>query len=111
MKKLFTNYNFEFNKNEIRLLTSFCKQTLKQTENDNRFFSENKAFSSILNKLNSGESPIKLTKDERTRLVHQLKNNTDYLNKKVKKSWFIQKWLYKSLYNQYEVLLVTHFKD
>ena len=111
MKKLFTNYNFEFNKNEIRLLTSFCKQTLKQTENDNRFFSETKALNSVLSKLNSGEGTIKLTKDERTRLVHQLKNNTDYLNKKIKKSWFFNKWLYKSLYNQYEDLLETHFKD
>ncbi len=111
MKKLFTNYNFEFNKNEIRLLTTFCKQTLKQTENDNRFFSETKAFNSILSKLNDGESTIRLTKDERTRLVHQLKNNTEYLNKKFKKSWFIKKWLYKSLYNQYEDLLEIHFKD
>jgi hypothetical protein len=111
MKKLFTNYNFEFNKNEIRLLTTVCKQTLKQTENDNRFFSEAKAFNSILNKLSSGEDIIKLTKDERTRLLHQLKNNADYLNKKLNKSWFLQKWFYKSLYIQYEGLLENHFKD
>jgi hypothetical protein len=111
MKKLFTNYNFEFDKNEIRLLTTFCKQTLKQTENDNRFFSETKAFNSILDKLNSGENIIKLTKDERTRLVHQLKSNTDYLDKKIKKSWLFKKWLYKSLYTQYENLIENHFKD
>ena len=111
MKKLFTNYNFEFNKNEIKLLTSFCKQTLKQTEGDNRFFSETKAFGSILSKLDSGESTIKLTKDERMRLVHQLKNNIDYLNKEIKKSWFLKKWLYKSLYNQYSGLIENHFKD
>ena len=30
MKKLFTNYNFEFNKNEKKLISSFCKQALKQ---------------------------------------------------------------------------------
>jgi hypothetical protein len=111
MKKLFTNYNFEFDKNEIRLLITFCKQTLKQTENDNRFFSETKAFNSILNKLNSNEDTIKLTKDERTRLVLQLKNNIDYIDKKIKKSWFFKKWLYKSLYNQYEDLIENHFKD
>jgi hypothetical protein len=111
MKKLFTNYNFEFSKNEIKLLTSFCRQTLKQTEGDDRFFSESKAFTSILNKLNSGENAIKLTRDEKTRLTHQLKNNTDYLNKQIKKSWFLKKWLYKSLHNQYSTLLENHFKD
>ena len=111
MKKLFTNYNFEFNKNEIRLLTSFCKQTLKQTEGDNKFFSETKAFTSILNKLNNGGGTIKLTRDERTRLTHLLKNNTEHLNKQLKKSWFFKKWLYKSLYNQYTELLENHFKD
>ena len=30
MKKLFTNYNFEFEKNEKKLLTNFCKQAVKQ---------------------------------------------------------------------------------
>lgn len=111
MKKLFTNYNFEFNNNEKKLLTTFCKQTLKQIEGDNRFFSENKVFSSILSKLTSGSNSVKLTKEERTRLLHQLKQNTEFLEKQVKKSWFIKKWIYKSLYNQYENILKNHFSD
>ena len=61
MKKLFTNYNFEFEKNETRLVSTFLKQTLKQIEGDSKFFAESKAFSSILDKINSGDSPVKLT--------------------------------------------------
>jgi S-adenosylmethionine:tRNA-ribosyltransferase-isomerase (queuine synthetase) len=110
MKKLFQNYNFEFNKNEKRLLTNFCKQSIKQIEGDNKFFAETKAFNSILDKLNSNEQIIKLTKDEKTRLVHQLKQNADFLQKKIKKSWFIKKWLYRSLYSQYESMLENHFE-
>jgi hypothetical protein len=111
MKKLFTNYNFEFNSNEKKLLTTFCKQTLKQIEGDNKFFTENKVFSSILNKLTGNNDTIKLTKEERTRLVHQLKQNTEFLEKQIKKSWFIKRWIYKSLYNQYESLLENHFSN
>lgn len=111
MKKLFTNYNFEFNKNEKRLLTNFCKQSLKQIEGDNKFFAETKAYKSILEKLNGSDEVIKLTKDERTRLVHQLKQNADYLQKQIKNSWFFKKWLYKSLYTQYENLLENHFEQ
>ncbi len=105
MKKLFANYNFEFSTNEKKLLSTFCKQTLKQTEGDSKFFAESKAFSSILTKLQSDEDVVRLTKDEKTRLVHQLKQNTEFLVNKMKKSWFIKKWIYKSLYNQYENLL------
>lgn len=105
MKKLFANYNFEFSKNEKKLLSSFCKQTLKQIEGDNKFFAESKAFSSILNKLQSNEETVRLTKDEKTRLVHQLKQNTEFLQKKMKTSWFIKKWIYRSLFSQYEGLL------
>jgi S-adenosylmethionine:tRNA-ribosyltransferase-isomerase (queuine synthetase) len=111
MKKLFTNYNFDFSSNEIKLLTTFCKQTLKQTEGDNKYFAESKAFASILNKLQTSEEIVKLTKDEKTRLVHQLKQNTDFLESKMKKSWFFKKWLYKSLYNQYQGIIDNHFKD
>ena len=111
MKKLFANYNFEFSKNERKLLTTFCKQVLKQTEGDNKFFAENKAFSSILSKLQNNDDVVKLTKDEKIRLVNQLKQNTEYIEKQMKKSWFIKKWLYKSLYNQYENLLENHFRE
>ena len=111
MKKLFTNYNFEFEKNEKKLLTNFCKQALKQLSGDNRFFAEEKAFNSIINKLNENDSVIKFTKDERTRLKHQLKQNSDFMKKKMEKSWFIKKWIYKSLFKQYDSLLEKHFKD
>jgi hypothetical protein len=111
MKKLFTNYNFEFDKNEKRLLTTFCRQTLKQIEGDNRFFGETRAFNSVIDKLNSGSDVIKLTRDEKIKLTYQLKQNVEFLKKKMNKSWFLKKWLYKSLLNQYENLLEKHFRD
>lgn len=111
MKKLFTNYNFEFEKNEKKLLTNFCKQALKQLSGDSRFFAEEKAFNSIIEKLNQNDGVIKFTKDERTRLKHQLKQNSDFMKKKMEKSWFIKKWIYKSLFKQYDSLLEKHFKD
>jgi hypothetical protein len=111
MKKLFTNYNFEFDKNEKKLLTTFCKQTLKQIEGDNKFFAEAKAFNSIIDKLSSNAETIKFTKDERTRLLHQLNENIKFLKNQVKKSWFLKKWLYKSMLNQYENIFNVHFKD
>ena len=110
MKKLFTNYNFEFDKNEKRLISTFLKQTLKQIEGDNKFFAENKAFNSILGKVNSSEDQVKLTKDERTRLKFQIENNLKFLQKRMSKAWFIKKWLYKSMLIQYDKLLENHFK-
>jgi len=110
MKKLFTNYNFEFEKNETRLVSTFLKQTLKQIEGDSKFFAESKAFSSILDKINSGDSPVKLTKDERTRLKFQIENNVKFLQKQMAKAWIFKKWLYKSMLKQYELLLENHFK-
>jgi hypothetical protein len=111
MKKLFTNYNFEFDKNEKKLLATFCKQTLKQTEGDSKFFAESKAFKSILEKLNSNSDPVKLTKDERTRLDHQLTENVKFLKKDFSKAGFIKKFLYKSMIKQYENILNKHFKN
>ncbi len=111
MKKLFTNYNFEFDKNEKKLVATFCKQTLKQTQGDSKFFAESKAFNSILEKLNSNTDPVKLTKDERTRLEHQLTENVKFLKKDFSKAGFIKKFLYKSMIKQYENILSKHFKD
>jgi hypothetical protein len=111
MKKLFANYNFEFDKNEKKLLINFCKQALKQMTGDSKFFSEEKAFNSIITKLNSNDGTVKFTKDEKIRLTNQLKQNSDYMKKEMKKSWFIKKWLYKSLFKQYDGLLEKHFKD
>ena len=110
MKKLFQNYNFEFTKNEKKLLNSFCKQSLKQMSGDNQYFAESKAFNSIINKLNSDGDAVKLTKDEKTRLTYQLKQNINYIKKQMNDSWFIKKWLMKSLFTQYNSLIETHFK-
>ena len=110
MKKLFTNYNLELNKNEKKLLLTFCRQSLKQIEGDNKYFGETKAFNSIITKLSSSDDVIKLTKDEKTRLQFQLKQNIDFMKKEIKKSWFLKRWLYKSLQKQYDSLLVNHFE-
>ncbi len=110
MKKLFQNYKYEFTKNEKKLLSSFCKQSLKQMEGNNQYFAESKAFNSILTKINSGDETIKLTKDEKTKLTFQMKQNVDHIKKQMNNSWFIKKWLMSSLYNQYNNLLNTHFK-
>jgi galactokinase/mevalonate kinase-like predicted kinase len=110
MKKLFSNYNFEFNKNEKKLITSFCKQALKQMSGEKQYFGEIKAFNSILAKLNENTEVVKLTKDEKIRLTNNIKQNVDYLKKQMDKSWFIKKWLMKSLYNQYIDIYEKHFK-
>lgn len=111
MKKLFSNYNFEFDKNERKLLKTFCNQVLKQVAGDSKFFAEERAFNSIINKLNSDSETVKFTKDEKIRLTNQLKQNVDYIKKQMNKSWFFKKWLYKSLFNQYNNLLEKHFRD
>ncbi len=110
MKKLFTNYNFEFDKNEKKILKTFCNQNLKQIQGDNKYFTEAKVFNSIVNKLGQDSETIKLTKEERTKLKYQLEENVKFLDKKVKKSWFLKKWLYRSMLAQYENILENHFK-
>jgi hypothetical protein len=111
MKKLFTNYNFEFNKSEMKILKTFCNQNLKQIKGDNKYYAEIRIFNSLVEKLNSSDKVIKLTKDERTRLKHQLQENVNYLKKKMQKSWFLKKIIYKSLLTQYENILINHFAD
>jgi hypothetical protein len=110
MKKLFANYNFDFDKNERKLISSFCKQALKQLGDEKQHFGEIKAFNSIIEKLNTDSETVKLTKDEKIRLSNNLKQNIDYIKKQMDKSWFIKKWLMKSLYNQYSSLYQNHFK-
>jgi len=110
MKKLFTNYNFEFDKNEKKILKTFCNQNLKQIQGDNKYYNEVKVFNSIVNKLEQDAETIKLTKDERTRLKYQIEENVKFLDKKLKKSWFLKKWLYRSMLTQYENILENHFK-
>ena len=111
MKKLFTNYNFEFNKSEKKILKTFCNQNLKQIQGDNKYFNEIKIFNSLIDKLNSDSETVKLTKEERTRLKYQLEENVKYLKKEMQKSWFLKKWLYKSMLIQYENIVDKHFKD
>lgn len=110
MKKLFTNYNLELNKNEKKLLLTFCRQSLKQIEGDSKYFGETKAFNSIISKLSTDDDVVKLTRDEKTRLQFQLKQNIDFMKKEIKKSWFLKRWLYKSLQKQYDSLLANHFE-
>ncbi len=110
MKKLFTNYNFEFDKNEKKLLSTFSKQVLKQVSNDDKYFAETRAFNSILEKLSTSTDSVKLTKDERMRLENQLNQNVRFMKKEMVSSWFFKKWLYKSMLKQYEKILEIHFK-
>jgi galactokinase/mevalonate kinase-like predicted kinase len=77
---------------------------------EKQYFGEVKAFNSILEKLNEDTEVVKLTKDEKIRLTNNIKQNVDYLKKQMDKSWFIKKWLMKSLYNQYVDIYENHFK-
>ena len=77
---------------------------------DDKYFGEVKAFNSILEKLNGNEESIKFTKDEKIRLTNNIKQNVDYLKKQMDKSWFLKKWLMKSLYRQYSDIYENHFK-
>lgn len=110
-KSLFKNYSFSFDKNEKKILINFCKTILKQMESDDRFYNDIRSFKSIMDKLNSSEEEIKLTKDERTKLVLHLNENVKHMQKQIQKSGFIKRWLYKSAYNQYNLLLQTHFEN
>lgn len=111
MKKTFRNYNFEFDKNHSKILSTFCKQVLKQVTGNQNFFQEEKAFTSILTKINNGETPIKLTKDEFFRLKNQLSENIKYLTKEKEKSWFFKKWMMKSMLVQYSSIYNEHFNN
>lgn len=108
-KSLFKSYNYSFDKNESKLITNFCKQAVNQMMSDDRFAKDISAFNSIIDKVNSGEEEVRLTKNEQTRLVLQLKENTKHIETTMNDSWFIKRWLYKSLYNQYINLIETHF--
>lgn len=110
MKKLFKNYEFEFDNNQKKIITSFSKQAVKQMESDERFARDVNIFKAIIDKFNSTDEKVKLTKEEKTRLSFQLKENTKHLEKKVKSSWFLTKWFYKNMLNQYNNIL-SIFED
>lgn len=78
---------------------------------NNDYMQDVKAFESIYNKLESEEDSIKLTKNEKTRLVYQFKANVQNLEKQMEKSWFLKKWFLKSMYNQYRGIIDNHFND
>jgi len=111
MKKLFKSYTYDFDKNEAKLLTSFCKQAIDQMSGNQDFYKDVKAFESIREKIAEDSSEVKLIKDEKTRLVHQLTQNRNHIKTTMDKSGFLKKWFYKSMYTQYENLLDTHFSN
>jgi hypothetical protein len=109
-KPLFKNYSYEFDKNERKMLLNFCKQALKQIESDPKLTSEFRTFNSLTEKLNTAGT-VKLTKDEKIKLVLQLKENIKFLQTKMKKGFFIKRWLFKSMYIQYSSLYEKHFEE
>jgi hypothetical protein len=104
-KKLFQNYEYEFDKNEAKVLSSFSKQAVKQMETDDRLVREVKIFNSIIQKLEGYQDKIKFTKEEKTKLSFQLNENIKHLQSKVDKAWFLTKWFYKNMLNQYNNIL------
>ncbi len=110
-KPLFKNYNYQFDKNEKKILVTFCKSLLKQTASDEKFYAEVRSFNAIIDKLNTSFKDIKFTKDEKTKLVFNLNNNVAELKKRASKSFFITRWFYKSAYKQYESILQKHFTN
>ena len=111
MKKLFQNYNFEFNSSEKKILSTFLKQILKQLGDNKDYYPYITAFKSVLEKLNSGDESIRLTKDEKSKVKDQLENSLKLYKKEIQKSWFLKKWLYRSMITQYEAILENHFKN
>jgi hypothetical protein len=110
-KPFFKNYSFTLDKNERKILSTFCKTMLKQMGSDERFYADIKSFNSIIDKLNEGNDEIKLTKDEKTKLVFRLKENVDHMKKQAAKAFFLTRWFYKSAYSQYDNLLQNYFMD
>ena len=105
MKKLFKNYEFEFDKNQKKIISSFINQALKQMDGNDQFLRDINVFNSVKNKLNSSSDKVKLTKEEKTKLSYQLNENIKYLEKKMNTSWFLTKWFYKNMYTQYKNLI------
>jgi hypothetical protein len=110
-KKLFKNYDFEFDKNEAKIITSFCKQAGKQMMSDERFANDVRAFNSIIEKIDADPFSVKMSKDEKTRLVRQLTENVKHIEKEMGRTNFLKRWLMKSMYKQYTSLLTNHFSE
>lgn len=110
-KSLFKNYSYPLDKNERKILVTFCKTLLRQMASDERFFADVKSFNSIIDKLNESGDEVKFTKDEKTKLVFRLKENVDQMKKRANKGFFLKRWFFKSAYTQYDNLLKTHFTE
>ena len=110
-KKLFQNYKFQFDKNEAKIINSFCKQAGNQMQGDDRFANDVRAFNSIIEKINTDPQDVKLSKDEKTRLVRQLRENVKYIEKEMSRTNFIKKWLMRSMRKQYTSILTNHFSE
>ncbi|HZW40457.1 MAG TPA: hypothetical protein VFF33_14255 [Ignavibacteriaceae bacterium] len=110
MKKLFTNYNFDFDKNEKKILTTFVKQIFKQSSADEKYFQQSKTSASILDKLNENGETVRFTKAEREFLKLNLETTLAHYKKETSKAGFLKKWLYKSMIKQYDNILNKHFK-
>jgi len=113
MKKLFNDYSLSLTKGDRKILTTMVKQLLKQISGNNsvEHIKAGKAFQSILDKLESGEETIKLTKDEYQKLRSNVEGNVKHLRTESKKGWFLRKWMYRSMLTQYELLYENNFKS
>jgi hypothetical protein len=109
-KPLFKNYSFEFDKNEKKILRNFARQALRQIEGDPKLASELRTFNSLSEKL-AADGTVKLTKEEKIKLALQLRENIKYLQTSSKKGFFIKRWLFKSMYKQYNNLYLKYFED
>ena len=110
-KPLFKNYNYNFDKNEAKLLLTICNQTIKQMQTDPKYVAELKYYESMADKFSSNPDNVKLTKAELDRIKNTLKANVDHLEKQIKKSWFFKRWIYKPLIINYKLILSKHFEN
>ena len=101
MAKGFRNYNFEFDKNEKKFLVSLCNKVVKEVQGKKDYYKIERAFAGMLEKLNSGEDTVKLTKDEYIQMSMNLRENVKFMNNKMKNTWFLMRWIYKSMVMQY----------
>lgn len=113
MKKLFNDYSLSLSKGDRKILTTMVKQLLKQISGNTSFehVKAEKAFQSVLTKLESGEETIKLTKDEFQKLRSNVEGNVKHLRIQSQKGWFLKKWMYRSMLTQYEILYENNFKS
>ena len=111
MAKGFRNYNFEFDKNEKKILVSLCKKVVKEVQGKKDYYRIERAFTGMLEKLNSGEEPVRLTKDEYIQMSMNLRENVKFMNDKMKNTWFLMRWIYKSMVMQYSNIYEKYFSD